>query len=65
MVRKDHEVTVTHLGRFFSQDYKTYVTATTDEWFDADEDTLVFFWSSGDKEGIAKLQDQGWVAYTW
>jgi hypothetical protein len=48
----------------------TYVIATTDEWFDAGEDTLVFFWASGDQEGIdqegiARLLDQGWVADTW
>jgi len=57
MVRKDHEVTVYHRGRKLSEEYKTYVTAG--------EDTLVFFWSSGDQEGIARLLDQGWVVDTW
>jgi hypothetical protein len=37
MVRKDHEVTVYHRGRKLSEEYKTYVTATTDEWFDEGE----------------------------
>jgi hypothetical protein len=58
MVRKDHEVTVHHRGRKLSEEYKTYVTATTDEFFDAG-------WSSGDQEGIARLLDQGWVVDTW
>lgn len=70
MVRKGHEVGISHRGRKISQGYLTYVIATTDEWFDAGEDTLVFFWASGDQEGIdqegiARLLDQGWVADTW
>jgi len=65
MVRKDHEVTVYHRGRKLSEEYKTYVTATTDEWFDEGEDCLVFFWSSGDQEGIARLLGDGWNTDTW
>jgi len=53
MVRKDHEVTVYHRGRKLSEEYKTYVTATTDEWFDEGED------------GIARLLGDGWNTDTW